>query len=70
MTPEIQGLIDMSHGYGWPKFYKIIKTWTNWYWILANDPYYNLASDMCGQNYNLDAHSLKGKIKSLSIIGS
>ena len=29
-----------------------------WYWILANDPHYNLASDVCGENYNLDSQGL------------
>ena len=44
----------MSHDYDGPKFYKIVKheqPGTG----LADNPHYNLASDICGENYNLDS---------------
>ena len=41
----------MSHDYG-PKFYKYL---SNRYWVLANNPPYNLPSCVSGENYNVDS---------------
>ena len=30
-------------------------------WILVNNSRYNLASDICGENYNLNSQELKDK---------
>ena len=49
--------VDMSREYGGPKLSKFVKM-TIWYWILANEFHYNLASEVCGQNYNLDLQGL------------
>ena len=34
------------------------QTWTTWYWILANESLYNLLSDICGEDYDLDSQGL------------
>ena len=49
----------MSYDYGGPEFHEIIKheqPGTGFWPILPIN--YNLASDVCGENYNLDLHEL------------
>ena len=45
----------MAHEYGGPTVYEIVQ---NWYRILANNPHNKLASDLCGENCNLDSQGL------------
>ena len=53
----------MSYDFSGPKLYKIVKhEKTGKYWILANNPHYNLASDICGENYNFDSQRLKSNL--------
>ena len=49
----------MSQYYSWPNVYSTIKHEQPGTGCLTNHSHYNLASDVCGENYVLDSQGLK-----------